>query len=152
MSPHTFKAMATFADAADSGVAALVAPNWWVAARAVWYLPAHTHAALDLLSRAVTRADRKQLGWTHETWRTTRGVAGDLSGSETSLGVESPTGECVVALVPLQVTRLARAGFAGFVGEVARGCGTQAEALARCRALERLGLTTDLWLPLPTIR
>lgn len=128
----------------------LAPPNHWVPARAVLFLP---HQVDPTIAKLLREADPQlaRVGWTHQTWRTTRADQ-RLSLPERWVGRPTPDGECVVAVVPLQGTRLRQPGFAAFLGEVAQGSASRDAVLAHCTELEGLGLSSDLWIPLPTIR
>jgi hypothetical protein len=128
----------------------LAPPNHWVPARAVLFLPRQMDPTIAKLLR---EADPQliRMGWTHQTWRTAR-ADGRLSLPEKWVGRATPDGECVVAVLPLRDTRLRQPGFAAFLGEVVQGSASRDAVLAHCAELEDLGLRSDLWVPLPTIR
>jgi hypothetical protein len=148
--PLSIRPMGPPARPAQAAVPTVAAPNFWVPARAVRFLPRYMEPTIaEMLRDAASK--HRGMGWTHLTWRTSREDE-QRALPEATVGQATDSGECVVAVVPLQDTRLKRSGFAVFFGEVAKGSDSRDAVQVQCHELEGLGLSTDLWLPLPTVR
>jgi len=129
------------------------APNWWVPARLVRFVPTMADglrfigAPTDSLEALEEAA--KTHGWPCLTWRTTRLTKG-FKLPEESLGRYAPVGDFVVAIVRMEGNVHRRGEHAIYWGELDRGSMRQEEVRAQCNELETRGLSTDIWRPLPT--
>lgn len=128
-------------------------PNWWVPGRVVRFVPTMAEG-MRLIGAPVEDLEAVELaaaaqGWPCVTWRTTRVTAG-FQLPEEALGRFAPAGDFVVAVVRMENTTYRRGEHAVYFGELDRGSMRHDAVRAQCSELEAIGLSTDIWRPLPT--